>query len=165
MAKILAKELEPFHPMFIEEPVLPENNEALREIANHVAIPIATGERIFSRWDFKTLLTDGYVDIIQPDMSRCGGLTEAKKIATLAIDNNILCIPHAFKTGILVAASMHLIAAIPNAPVLEYSVTESPIRKGILTTPFEMKDGYVSIPQKPGLGIEINGEVLDRYGV
>ena len=76
MAKVLAKELEPFHPMFIEEPVLPENNEALREIANHVDIPITSGERMFSRWQFKSLLTDGYVDIIQPDLSLAGGITD-----------------------------------------------------------------------------------------
>lgn len=69
MAKLLAKELEQYHPMFIEEPVLPENNEALREIARHTSIPIATGERMYSRWDFKKLLADGYVDIIQPDLS------------------------------------------------------------------------------------------------
>lgn len=72
MAKILAKELEPFKLMFIEEPVLSENNEALREIARHTNIPIATGERMFSRWDFKSLLADGYVDIIQPDLSHAG---------------------------------------------------------------------------------------------
>ncbi len=76
MAKILAKELEPYRPMFIEEPVLPENNEALKEIARHTNIPIATGERMYSRWDFKDLLSDGYIDIIQPDLSHAGGITE-----------------------------------------------------------------------------------------
>ena len=81
MAKILAHELEPLRPMFIEEPVLPQNNEALREIAGHTAIPIATGERMFSRWDFKSLLSDGYVDIIQPDLSHAGGISECSKIA------------------------------------------------------------------------------------
>ncbi len=79
MAKVLAKELEQFRPMFIEEPVLPENNEALRDIANHTVIPIATGERMYSKWDFKNLLKDGYVDIIQPDLSHAGGITENKK--------------------------------------------------------------------------------------
>lgn len=80
MAKILAKELEPFKLMFIEEPVLSENNEALREIARHTNIPIATGERMFSRWDFKSLLADGYVDIIQPDLSHAGGLQSVRKL-------------------------------------------------------------------------------------
>lgn len=80
MAKVLAKALEPYRLMFIEEPVLPENNEALRDIANHTSTPIATGERMFSRWDFKSLLEDGYVDIIQPDLWHAGGITECKKI-------------------------------------------------------------------------------------
>lgn len=79
MAKILAKELEPYRPMFIEEPVLPENNEALAEITKHTSIPIATGERMYSRWDFKPLFESGYVDIIQPDLSHAGGITEVKK--------------------------------------------------------------------------------------
>ena len=76
MAKVLAKELEPFKLMFIEEPVLCENVEALKEIANHCTTPIALGERLFSRWDFKHVLADGYVDIIQPDPSHAGGITE-----------------------------------------------------------------------------------------
>ena len=84
MAKVLAKELEALHPFFLEEPVLPEHNEALREIAQHTTIPIATGERLYSRWDFKQLLHDGYVDIIQPDVSHAGGISEVRKIATMA---------------------------------------------------------------------------------
>ncbi|MBO9683417.1 MAG: galactonate dehydratase, partial [Flavisolibacter sp.] len=94
MAKILAKELEPFRPMFIEEPVLPENNEALREIARHVSIPIATGERMFSRWHFKNLLIDGYADIIQPDLSHAGGITECKKIFSMAEAFDVAVAPH-----------------------------------------------------------------------
>lgn len=94
MAKILAKELEPFKPMFIEEPVLPENNEALREIARNTAIPIATGERMFSKWDFKKVLVDGYVDIIQPDLSHAGGITECKKILSMAEAFDVAAAPH-----------------------------------------------------------------------
>src|SRR5699024_6260236 len=84
MAKILAKELEEFRPMFIEEPVLTENNEALSSIASHTSIPIAVGERMYSRWQFKPLLVDGSVDIIQPDLSHAGGITECKKIISMA---------------------------------------------------------------------------------
>ena len=91
MAKVLAKELEPYHLMFIEEPVLPQNNEALREIARYTATPIATGERMFSRWEFKDLLMDGYVDIIQPDLSHAGGRTEVKKIAAMAEAERCSC--------------------------------------------------------------------------
>lgn len=84
MAKILAKELEPYRPMFLEEPVLPENNEALREIARHTATPIATGERLYTRWGFKRILLEGYVDILQPDPSHAGGILEVRKIAAMA---------------------------------------------------------------------------------
>ncbi len=98
-------------------------------------------------------------------MSRCGGLTEAKKIAAIAADNNILCIPHAFKTGILVAASIQMVAAIPNAPFLEFTVTESPLRKHLVVEPFVMKDGYVEVPQRPGLGVSLNPDIIKKYRV
>lgn len=84
MVKQLAKVLEPYHPLFIEEPVLPENNEALTELARSTTIPIATGERQFSRWDYKATLQSGAVDILQPDLSHCGGIWEARKIAAMA---------------------------------------------------------------------------------
>ena len=89
MAKVLAKELETYHPMFIEEPVLSEDIEALREVARYTSTPIATGERMFSRWDFKRVLTDGYVDIIQPDQSHAGGISECKKIAAMYMNAEV----------------------------------------------------------------------------
>jgi L-alanine-DL-glutamate epimerase-like enolase superfamily enzyme len=125
---------------------------------------IATGEEESGRLAFARLINETHVDVIQPDMSRCGGLTEAKKIATMAADNNILCVPHAFKTGVLVAASIQFIAAIQHAPFLEFSVTESAIRKELLAKPFKQKDGFVDVPQTPGLGIELNPEVIKKYG-
>jgi len=161
----VAKALEQLNIYWLEEPLPAEDYIGYKRLTEATTMRIATGEEESGRLAFARLINETHVDIIQPDMSRCGGLTEAKKIATMAADNNILCVPHAFKTGILVAASIHLIAAIPNAPVLEFSVTESPIRKGILKTPFELKDGYVSVPQTPGLGIELNDEVIKKYRV
>jgi len=122
MAKILAKELEPFHPMFIEEPVLPENNEALREIANHVAIPIATGERMFSRWQFKSILQGGYVDIIQPDVSHAGGITECKKIISMAEAYDVAAAPHCPLGPIALAACLQVDATCHNAIIQEQSL-------------------------------------------
>src|SRR5665647_637249 len=142
----VAKALEQLNIYWLEEPLPAEDYIGYRRLTESTTMRIATGEEESGRLAFARLINETHIDVIQPDMSRCGGLTEAKKIATMAADNNILCVPHAFKTGILVAASIHLIAAIPNAPVLEFSVTESPIRKGILKTPFELKDGYVSVP-------------------
>lgn len=161
----VAKALEQLNIYWLEEPLPAEDYIGYKRLTESTTMRIATGEEESGRRAFARLINETHVDVIQPDMSRCGGLTEAKKIAAMAADNNILCVPHAFKTGILVAASIHLIAAIPNAPVLEFSVTESPLRKGLLSTTFEMKDGYVSVPQKPGLGIELNQEVIGKYKV
>jgi galactonate dehydratase len=162
MAKILAKELEPFRPMFIEEPVLPENNEDLREIAQHVAIPIATGERMFSKWQFKTLLKDGYVDIIQPDVSHAGGITECKKIISMAEAFDVAAAPHCPLGPIALAACLQVDATCHNAFIQEQSLgihyNQGSDLLDYLTdkTVFQYRDGYVEIPSKPGLGIEIN---------
>src|SRR5699024_9348023 len=119
MAKILAKELEQYRPMFIEEPVLPENNEALREVARATNIPIATGERMYSRWDFKHVLSDGYVDIIQPDLSHAGGITECKKIFSMAEAYDVAVAPHCPLGPIALAACLQVDATSHNAFIQE----------------------------------------------
>ena len=162
MAKILAKELEPFHPMFIEEPVLPENNEALREIANHVAIPIATGERMFSRWQFKNILHDGYIDIIQPDVSHAGGITECKKIISMAEAYDVAAAPHCPLGPIALAACLQVDATCHNAFIQEQSLgihynQGSDLLDYLLEKDvFKYEKGFVKIPEGPGLGVEIN---------
>ena len=164
MAKILAKELEAYRPMFIEEPVLPENNEALREIANYVSIPIATGERMFSKWQFKNLLKDGYVDIIQPDLSHAGGITECKKIISMAEAFDVAAAPHCPLGPIALAACLQVDATCHNVFIQEQSLgihynqgsdlLDYLVDKAV----FKYEGGYVAIPEKPGLGIEINEE-------
>jgi galactonate dehydratase len=168
MAKNLAKELEAFRPMFIEEPVLPENNEALREIANHVSIPIATGERMFSRWEFKNLLKDGYVDIIQPDLSHAGGITECKKIFSMAEAFDVAVAPHCPLGPIALAACLQVDATCYNAFIQEQSLgihynqgsdlLDYLVNKDV----FEYNDGYVKIPEGAGLGIEINEDFVRK---
>jgi galactonate dehydratase len=164
MAKILAKELEPFRPLFIEEPVLPENNEALREIANATHIPIATGERMFSRWEFKKLLADGYADIIQPDVSHAGGITECKKIASMAEAYDVALAPHCPLGPIALAACLQVDATCHNAFIQEQSLgihyNQGNDLLDYLTdsSVFTYTDGFVAIPGGPGLGIEINEE-------
>lgn len=160
-----AKAMEQSDIYWLEEPLPAEDYEGYKRLTASTTLRIATGEEESGRRAFSRLIRETHVDVIQPDISRCGGLTEAKKIATLAEDANILCVPHAFKTGVLVAASIHLIAALPHAPFLEFSVTASGIRKEILTQPFVQKDGFVDVPQTPGLGIEINQDVIRKYGV
>lgn len=162
MAKILAKELEAYRPMFIEEPVLPENNEALREIANQTSIPIATGERMYSRWDYKKLLADGYVDIIQPDLSHAGGITECKKIASMAEAYDVAVAPHCPLGPIALAACLQMDATAHNAFIQEQSLgihynQGSDLLDYIMDrSVFDYQNGHVKIPQGPGLGIEIN---------
>ncbi|MDF2925947.1 MAG: galactonate dehydratase [Paenibacillaceae bacterium] len=166
MAKVLAKALEPYRLMFIEEPVLPENNEALRDIATHTSTPIATGERMFSRWDFKQLLADGYVDIIQPDLSHAGGITECKKIFAMAEAYDVAVAPHCPLGPIALAACLQVDATAYNAFIQEQSLGIH-YNKGndlldylVDSTVFDYGDGYVKIPQGPGLGIEINEEYV-----
>jgi galactonate dehydratase len=162
MAKVLAKELEVFHPMFIEEPVLPENNEALRELANAVCIPIATGERMFSKWQFKNLLKDGYVDIIQPDLSHAGGITECKKIISMAEAFDVAAAPHCPLGPIALAACLQVDATCHNAFIQEqslgihYNQGSDLLDYLVDKSVFEYQNGYVKIPDGPGLGIEIN---------
>jgi len=162
MAKILAKELEAFRPMFLEEPVLPENNEALRDIAAATNIPIATGERMFSRWDFKRLLADGYADIIQPDVSHAGGITECKKIASMAEAYDVALALHCPLGPIALAACLQVDATCHNAVIQEQSLgihyNQGNDLLDYIVDPsvFKYVDGCVSIPDGPGLGIEID---------
>jgi len=162
MAKILARELEQYCPMFIEEPVLPENNEALREIARHTTIPIATGERMYSRWDFKHLLTDGCVDIIQPDLSHAGGITECKKIISMAEAFDVAAAPHCPLGPIALAACLQVDATCHNAFIQEQSLgihyNQGSDLLDYVTdrSVFQFNKGFVAIPEGPGLGIEVN---------
>jgi len=166
MAKVLARELEQFHPMFIEEPVLPENNEALREIAHNTSVPIATGERMFSRWHFKEILNSGYVDIIQPDLSHAGGITECKKIISMAEAYDVAAAPHCPLGPIALAACLQVDATCYNAFIQEQSLGIHYNRGNDLLdyitdkSVFSYQDGYVNVPSSPGLGISINEEYV-----
>lgn len=168
MAKILAKELEPFRPMFIEEPVLPENNEALREVARATNIPIATGERMFSKWDFKKILEDGYVDIIQPDLSHAGGITECKKIFAMAEAYDVAVAPHCPLGPIALASCLQVDATSHNVFIQEQSLgihyNQGSDLLDYLNDPkvFEYKDGYVDMLTGPGLGISINEDFVRK---
>jgi galactonate dehydratase len=168
MAKALARELEPLHPLFIEEPVLPENEEALQEIARHTTIPIATGERLYSRWDYKHLLHSGCVDIIQPDLSHAGGISEVRKIATMAEAYDVALAPHCPLGPIALASCLQIDACTHNALIQEQSLNIHYNQRGdlldYLADPgvFAFKDGYVAVPGGPGLGITIDEDAVRR---
>jgi galactonate dehydratase len=168
MAKVLAGALDEFHLLFIEEPVLPQNNEALREIAKHTSTPIATGERMFSRWEFKNLLEAGYVDILQPDLSHAGGISECKKIAAMAEAYDVAVAPHCPLGPVALGACIQLDACTPNVFIQEQSLGIHYNRGGdlldYLADPsiYQYKDGFIEIPPGPGLGVDIDEEALRR---
>jgi galactonate dehydratase len=162
MAKILVRELAPFGLLFIEEPVLSENLDALEEVARGAGVPIALGERLYSRWDFKRVFLQGIVDIVQPDLSHAGGITEVKKIATMAEAFDIALAPHCPLGPISLAAALQIDACCANAVIQEQSLGIHYNRENdlldYLEDPgvFAYEKGNVKIPRGPGLGISID---------
>ncbi|MEF1256816.1 galactonate dehydratase [Vibrio sp. M260112] len=169
MAKILMRELEPMKPMFVEEPVLPEHfSESIHEIAQYGAIPIATGERLHSRWEFKELLKHGGVDIIQPDVCHCGGITELKKIASMAEAYDVALAPHCPLGAIALASSVHIDTTCQNAIIQEQSVgihynQGNDVLDYIKNKEvFQFDNGYCLNLDGDGLGIEIDEEFMQE---
>lgn len=168
MAKVLAKELEPYHLMFIEEPVLSENYEALREIAKYTSTPIAVGERLFTRWDFKKIFEQGVVDIIQPDLSHAGGILECRKISAMAEAYDVSVAPHCPLGPIALAACLQMDACTPNAWIQEQSLgihyNQGSDLLDYLTdrNTFAYENGCVPLLKGPGLGVEVNEELIQE---
>jgi len=166
MARILVKELEPYRLMFIEEPVLSENREALKEIAALGSTPIALGERLYSRWDFKSVFEQGVVDIIQPDLSHAGGITECRKIAAMAEAYDVAVAPHCPLGPIALAACLQLDAVSYNCFIQEqslgihYNAANDLLDYAANKDVFRYEDGYVAIPDGPGLGVEIDEDYV-----
>ena len=166
MAKVLAKKLEEFDPMFLEEPVLCEHMELFKEIADCCNIPIATGERLFTKYDFKRLFASGGVDIIQPDLSHAGGITEVKKIAAMAEAHDVALAPHCPLGPIALASCLQVDATSYNAVIQEqsmgihYNVGKSVLDYVKNKEDFAFVDGFVRRPVTPGSGVEGNRELV-----
>lgn len=161
-AKVVIKELEPYQPMFIEEPCQAQNVEAMADIAHGTHLPIATGERIFTKWGFRELLEKKAAAILQPDLCHAGGITEGRLIAGMAEAYYVPIAPHNPMGPISLASGLQLAASIPNFLVQE-QVT---LGEGYLKNPFKLqKDGTVMIPGGPGLGIELDeAAIADKIG-
>ena len=157
---------ERYEPMFFEEPVPCENTDDLAKVASALDIPIATGERIYSKWGFTELLNKKIVDIVQPEILCLGGITEEKKLAILAESNHVLVAPHDGSSGpIQEVANLHLLASIPNFFMLEHRATDVPWRNEVVKgLPIE-RNGYIDVPDKPGLGIELDEEEIAKHPV
>lgn len=162
MAIRLAAAFEPYYPMFIEEPCLPENVDEMVRISKSTTIPIASGERLFTKWGFRELIEKQAVSIVQPDLCHAGGILEAKKIAAMAESHYGAVAPHNPLGPISLAACLQLDTCTPNFLIQEHPTIDdqSDLGVGFLKKPFQIIDGYIQIPEGPGLGIEIDEEAL-----
>jgi L-alanine-DL-glutamate epimerase-like enolase superfamily enzyme len=160
-----AQMLAAYDVVWFEEALPPDDLEGYIELRRHSPVPIATGEVLTRRQSFRPFIEKHAVDIIQPDATKCGGLTEAWRVAWMAHEHNIRWVPHGWNTAIGLAADLQLAAAMPVASYVEY-LTPSPYMEEIITEPFQVDaEGYLPIPDRPGLGIELNREALKRYGI
>jgi len=166
MARVLLEALEPYHLMFVEEPVLSEHVDGIADVLRASSTPIALGERLYSRWDFKDVITSGVVDVIQPDLSHAGGITEVRKIAAMAEAYDIAVAPHCPLGPIALAACLQLDAVAYNAVIQEqslgihYNTSNDLLDYVVDPSVFAYSDGSVEIPRGPGLGIEVDEDYV-----
>jgi len=159
-----ARKLEEYNPFFLEDVLSPDDLNGYAKLTRATSLRIAAGEAETTRFPYRDLIEKGNVDVIQPDVTRVGGISEAQKIAWMAHDRGVMFIPHCWSTDILVAATLQLLAAIPQESLLEFCVTNKPLRKNLIVEPFSIsKEGFVKVPEKPGLGIELNEEIIKKY--
>lgn len=161
----VARELEDLQVFCLEEPFEPDEFESYAALADAASIPISTGEQLATVHEFRELIDRGRIDIVQPDVTRCGGITEMLRIAELAQGMGVMFLPHAWKSGLVKAASLHVLAVRPEAPFLEYAVAETPINSSLVVQRFPLEDGLVRVPSGPGLGVELDSKVLDQLRV
>ncbi|MFD7307198.1 mandelate racemase/muconate lactonizing enzyme family protein [Promicromonospora sp. NPDC059942] len=160
---------------FFEEPVPPEDRAGYARVRAAIDVPVAGGEAEYTRYGFRDFIADGCVDIVQPDICVAGGISEVQRIATLASAYNLRTVPHVWGSGVALSAGLHVCAALPlapyglravplqNEPVIEFDRTPNPLRDDLLVEPFTLTDGHVAVPTGPGLGIEVDMDVVERY--
>jgi galactonate dehydratase len=160
----LGRALEPYHLLFMEDPVAPENIDGLARVADAVAIPIAAGERLATIWGWRSLIEREIVDVIQPDTGRAGGISQMKKLAGMAEAHHIMMAPHSGSLGpVAEFAALHLLAAIPNTLMLERIESDWSGRNDVISAPPVLENGHLVVPTVPGLGVDIDEEAVARY--
>ena len=159
------RSIEPFRPFFVEEILHPEDYDGYAQVASSVDTLVACGEQEATEWGFQQLIERGKVDILQPDLTRCGGFTVARKIVHMAERANVLVIPHSWSSDLLTAASLHLNAFQRRAVFVEFNTSQGPLSRAMVKQPLRLVDGYVSVPGGPGLGVEVNEETLEKYRI
>lgn len=151
---------------FVETPLWADDLEGYAELSARSPVPVAAGEWLATRFEFLDLIDRGGVQVVQPDVGRVGGLTEARRVSELALERGRIVVPHGWKTGITVAATAHLAAVTGHMPFFEFvpqEVAESALRRELVRDELELVDGLLSLPQRPGLGIELDREALARF--
>lgn len=162
----LVESIEPYRPYFVEELLNPEDYDGYRKVAEAVRTPIACGEQEATDWGFQQLIERGGVDILQPDLTRCGGFTVARKIAHMAERANRLVIPHSWSSDLLTAASLHFAAFLRRAEFVEFSTSQGPLSRELVRNPLRLEpDGFLPVPSGPGLGVDVNDAVIAKYRV
>jgi L-rhamnonate dehydratase len=160
------KKFQEYDPYWVEEPFGPDFIEGYKELRSRVDVHISGGEELGTVYEFRELIFNRCVDIVQPDLSRCGGLTIARKIKDMVEMEGVSIVPHAFKTGILMSATLQFIASLPKAKFLEYCEQDTVLSKNLIQNHFAPDaNGIVKIPEKPGLGIELDMDIVNRYRV
>jgi galactonate dehydratase len=163
-AIVLGRGIEEFHPLFYEDPTLPDNLDAMAQIAEKIHIPIATGERLHTIYEFEMLLRRGAVQYVRPDVCLCGGLTHAKKIAALAEAHHVGVVPHNPLSPVSTAACVQLAACIPNFALQEYPKGEGqPPKSEIVKSALRLENGFLIIPDAPGIGIELAEGAREKH--
>jgi galactonate dehydratase len=156
----LGRRLEQFNPFFYEDPMLPDSPAIMGDVADQCNIPIATGERFTTIFEYQQLLEAKAASYVRPDLCLCGGLSGCKKVAAMAEAHHVKVIPHNPLSPVSTAACVQLDASIPNFALQEYTGESEPPKSDLLVTPLELKDGYLTVPDGPGLGIELNEAAL-----
>jgi galactonate dehydratase len=160
MALTLCYVLQPYFPLFLEEPLRPENRTALGRLRAKAPIPIATGECLLTKYEFGDLLAHAAADIVQPDVCLMGGLWEMKKVAAMAEAAYVMVAPHNPCGPVATAVNVHFALSTHNFLILEYRPDDDPARAAIVDAPMVLADGYLLPPERPGLGLDLNIEVL-----
>jgi L-alanine-DL-glutamate epimerase-like enolase superfamily enzyme len=160
------REWEPFQLFFIETPLPSDDLVGYARLSAEQPIPIAAGEWLTTRYEFLDLMDRGKVSVVQPDIGRVGGLTEARRVCELARQRSLTVVPHLWKTGISIAAALHLAAVTPHCAFIEFlprELCESSLRRELVREEPCMIDGQIQLPTRPGLGVELNREALARF--
>jgi L-alanine-DL-glutamate epimerase-like enolase superfamily enzyme len=160
-----ARQFEPFNLTWLEEPLHPDNVQGYARLTAQAPMRIAAGEEVCDIKEMEQLMDVGGIDVVQVDVTRVGGLARAKRMGWGSAERHRLCVNHSYKTGINIAASLHFVAALPNTHYFEYCVEQGDLRKHLTKQSFPVIDGDISVPEEPGLGVELNEEIVAKYRV